>query len=968
MINQGKQPTAKVQQPTSDAGCGAREFIGCSMFRRVTISVSLRIFALLLLLAGTVHAQENGSVSGVVVSTWDATPLPGVTVTVRGTTLAAQAGADGRFELKNVPPGEQVLRFSKSGYATATVTEVRVLPGQTTTVNGNLRPEFYDLEEYEVTAEEFNEQSEKIIVERQQSSSMMDAVGSDSFKNLAVGDAAGALSKVTGATVADGKYAVIRGLADRYTFTTLNGMELPSADPDRKAFQLDLMPSKFIEKLDVRKTFTPDMSGGFAGGSIDIVTKSFPDDFLFEFRVGTAYNTEASLRKNFLSSNHGGNDWLGMDDGTRALPPAAALSSPNGTQFLPDSVKNSFAGGQFAPTPMKSPLNADMSMLIGDSKKFDSLGGIKLGFLAGINYKNEYEFYDDGIVRSYDSGGQQIKIDKTDTRGVIHYQWGALASLSMELNEQHSFRFNYMYIQSADDEARHLQGQDGDVTSASDGTYTDQSILRWTERNLAYYQVSGGHDFPELDDIRLDWGAAYSETTQDDPDYRIFQFIADPQNDFYNANYSSSKPSYPTRYWRALAEKNQNYRVDLTVPVPSYNAKDNSIKTGVAYSESKRDYSQRGFSFLGNSGHPFFSSGDPNTWLNEDYLQYIRVRNFPANLEYNGRQIIEGAYLMGDWNTFECLELIGGARYENTSLSIDSFNVTKNTANPSGSINQNDVLPSVTAILRLGEHVDIRAAWSDTVVRPTYREIAKVEIYDVSQNRTYIGNPDLKISDCQNFDLRASWYPRPGEILSASAFAKRIKDPIEQASLDRDNAQISYENFEKADVFGVEAEARFKLDRLWDEFEPFSVGVNGAYIKSKVPLTESQIKNRGPALGYGDRSTTRPLYNQPKYIFNADVTWDFKRTGTAVTLSGGMVGESLVLVGLAKPDEYVQPAPQLNLFIRQKLSKNWDLRFTAKNLLNPAYEVTQTWPEVGKVVLRSYTKGITFGLSLGCEF
>jgi outer membrane receptor protein involved in Fe transport len=186
--------------------------------------------------------------------------------------------------------------------------------------------------------------------------------------------------------------------------------------------------------------------------------------------------------------------------------------------------------------------------------------------------------------------------------------------------------------------------------------------------------------------------------------------------------------------------------------------------------------------------------------------------------------------------------------------------------------------------------------------------------------------------------------------------------------LDRDNAQISYENFEKADVFGVEAEARFKLDRLWDEFEPFSVGVNGAYIKSKVPLTESQIKNRGPALGYGDRSTTRPLYNQPKYIFNADVTWDFKRTGTAVTLSGGMVGESLVLVGLAKPDEYVQPAPQLNLFIRQKLSKNWDLRFTAKNLLNPAYEVTQTWPEVGKVVLRSYTKGITFGLSLGCEF
>jgi len=924
-----------------------------------------RVLVLLLLVvcAFPSRAQDAGTVTGVVVNSWDGSPLVGVVVSVRGTTLAAQTGVNGQYELNNVPPGNQVLRLSKSGFASAVVTDVRVLLGQSTTVNGSLRPEYYEMEEYEVTAEEFAEQTEQILLEKQQSSSMLDAIGSDMFKNLAVGDAGEALSKVTGATVADGKYAVVRGLADRYTFTTMNGMELPSADPDRKAFQLDLMPSKFIEKLDVRKTFTPDMSGGFAGGSIDIVTKSFPEDFVFELRVGTAYNTQSSLRDDFAGSNHGGTDWLAMDDGTRAMPGPAANSNPTGNQILPNEVKESFTSSQFSPRPMNSPLDANFSLLFGDSAE---VLGMRLGYLAGINYKNEYRYYDNGIVRSYDQGGNAVQIDKTDTRGVIDYQWGALANLGLEMNEYHRLNFNFMYIQSAEDEARRLQGQDGDVTSVADGTYTDQSILRWTERNLTYFQLGGEHEVPDLNDIKLNWGLTHSTTTQDDPDYRIFQFYADPQNDYYNPEISSAQPSYPTRYWRELEENNNNARVDLTIPVPSYNSKDNNLKTGLAYSDSERDYYQRGFSIRRqSSAHPFYYTGDPNIWMDSTNLDYVNARNFPVNLTYNGQQTIKAGYLMADWNTLEWLELIGGARYEATEISIDSFNITRNLPNPSGHISQDDVLPSLSGVVRLGDKVDIRAAWSQTVVRPTYREIADVPIYDVTQNRSYSGNPDLDISDSANYDLRVSWYPRPGEILSASVFAKHITSPIEQASVTLDNTQITYENFEYGDVYGFEGEVRLKLDRIHESLGDFSIGANGAYIQSEVPLTEVQIANR--AL-YGDTATSRPLYNQPDYILNADLTWDHQDTGTTITLSGGMVGQSLALVGLAKPDEYILPAPELNFFVRQKLGKHWDVRFTAKNLLNPEYQVIQTWPQAGEVVLRSYTKGITFGLSVGCEF
>ncbi|MCB1129091.1 MAG: hypothetical protein KDM81_21510, partial [Verrucomicrobiae bacterium] len=283
------------------------------------------------------------------------------------------------------------------------------------------------------------------------------------------------------------------------------------------------------------------------------MSRSFPDEFLFDFRAGTAYNTQSSLRSDFPMSNRSSTDWLGMDDGVRAMPEAAANSDPAGSRPLPDDVKESFKSSQFAPVAGDSPVDSSLSMLVGDSQP---VGGMKLGYLGGLNYKNEYRFYDNGIVRSYERGGAAVQIDKQDSRGVIDYQWGALANLSLELHEYHRLKFNFMYIQSATDEARRLQGQDGDVTSIEEGTYADQSILRWTERNLTYYQLLGDHEIPGLNSVKFDWGVAHSTTTQQDPDYRIFQFFADPQNNYFNPEISAAQPSYPTRYWRDLEEGN----------------------------------------------------------------------------------------------------------------------------------------------------------------------------------------------------------------------------------------------------------------------------------------------------------------------------------------------------------------------------------------------------------------------------
>ena len=202
---------------------------------------------------------------------------------------------------------------------------------------------------------------------------------------------------------------------------------------------------------------------------------------------------------------------------------------------------------------------------------------------------------------------------------------------------------------------------------------------------------------------------------------------------------------------------------------------------------------------------------------------------------------------------------------------------------------------------------------------------------------------------------------------------KKIKGPIELFSEQVDNSLVSYTNSATADVMGIEGEIRENLGSWWKPLEEFTLGFNAAYIQSKVPLNNEQIYFRRtrdvPGSPLNDLSTSRPLYDQPEYVINGDLTWDHKATGTALTLVGGVVGRRLVLASLRQPDEYEEPAPQLDFFLSQKFGKHWKAKFSAKNLLDPVYKVTQTWGTSGfTTISRSYTKGMTFGFSMSCEF
>ena len=225
------------------------------------------------------------------------------------------------FRVGGAPPGDRCCGSPRSSYASAVVTDARVLPGQTTTVNGNLRPEFYEMEEYEVTAEEFTQQTEKLLVERQNSLRDDGRARFGAVLPARSGDAGQIVARVTGVSVVGGKYAVVRGLSERYTRTLLNGSRVPSADPYRTSPRLDLFPSAMIDRISVNKTFTPDQPGASSGGTIDITTKSFPEKPFVKATVGTSYNPESNLRDDFLSDP-------GSPMGMFALPSGPASLKP----------------------------------------------------------------------------------------------------------------------------------------------------------------------------------------------------------------------------------------------------------------------------------------------------------------------------------------------------------------------------------------------------------------------------------------------------------------------------------------------------------------------------------------------------------------------------------------------------------------------------------------------------------------
>jgi outer membrane receptor protein involved in Fe transport len=850
-----------------------------------------------------------------------------------------------------------------------------------TEVNLSLKPESIELKEELVEAKALNNTEGSLLKMRQKAIAVSDAISAEQMSGSASGDAAEALSQVTGATVQDGKYVLIRGLGERYVTTQLNGSVLPSADPDKKAVQMDLFPAKLLDNVTTIKSFTPDQPGDFSGGIINLQTKSFPEKFTLSFSGSRGYNSNATSSAKFLSNHSGSLDWLGMDDGTRAIPdeladpdvdiPTASEAYRNAEKaYELDRLSRAF-NTVMGPTKKTGPANQSYSLSVGTQI---GLWGRPLGITGSLSYNRSFTSYTNGTVARYSLSGDVGNTSEltneyllNDSKSTDEVLWGGLADLSYSLSPRHELGVKYLYNRGAESMARYLYGATPTHLSPED-TY-ETRVLQYTERELGSLQFHGKHQVPGLWGMNIDWSSSFTNSSQDEPDVRYFtsHYTVLQGDTFYNI----TQAMYPTpsRNFRFLDEDSRDFILDLSIPIKQWSSRPAKFRTGALYQTKNRSFRQRSFSYSGGAAS---YQGDPNEYISHvgiidstngryTFGTYIEEATRPSD-SYDGWQDVGALYGMIELPVFGKFNFVGGVRYETTKMKVASQDKTL----AKGKLDNRDYLPSINLIYNLGQDINIRTAYGRTIARPTLRELAPYASYEFVRDFIFIGNPNLKRTLIDNYDLRWEWFDRPGEIMAVSGFYKSFNNPIERVLfVQATGGQIVYQNVEQAKVWGTEFEIRKRLDQISSKLDNFRLGGNLTLVHSEVKIPQAElVKIKGVDPNASDK---RSLQGQSPYVLNLDLTYDNFKSGTSFGIYYNIFGRSLAEVGVAgTPGIFEKPHGDLDLTFSQRILAGFTLKGSIKNVLDSDITKAHTFKGVDYITYQ-YNTGRTFSLGINYE-
>jgi hypothetical protein len=924
---------------------------------------SIVISAIFFAASASAFAQESGSIRGVVVDQSTGEGLIGANVIIGGTTVGAATDIEGKYTIPNAPAGTHTLKASMIGYNAVVVEGVKVNPGATVVANFELLEGAIQTEEVVVTAKALEDTDAGLLKHRKKSVSISDAISAEEFSRAGASNAADAMKKVTGASVVGGKYVYVRGLGDRYNNTQLNGSELPSADPDKKAVNMDLFPSNLLDNIVTVKSFTPDKPGNFAGGLVDINTKAYPENFTFNVSMSGSHNSNVSFNDNFLTYNTtGATDWLGYDDGTRDLPAIfdeADLEIPTPQESRVDHVaadkldamSNAWEA-DWGPVKEQAPLNMSYSLSVGDQI---DLGGSPFGYVFSGSYKRSFSHYDDGVNARYNWAETALnpRMDVNDAKSSSETLLGGMANLSYRPHPMHDVSFNVMLTQSGESTARYQKGVYPD--QFGDNLFEARTLL-YTERGLQSYQLKGKHFFEDLLGISLNWDGALSTSTQNEPNLRFFSNEFDIEDSLY---IFSTGVGLPNRIYRNLEEETTGGNFHFTLPFAQWSGLNSKFKFGGHYSEINREFRERRFQY--NNGYmnrsqynAYYETGNPNDFYADSALGIVRrdtnqtsgtiVSRFGTYIEdesvlahnYDGDQTLAAGYFMFEVPIVERVKFVGGARLESMEMNV----VSADTAYDEGNLKNDDWLFSASFVYQMMEDVNLRASYGKTLARPTFRELAPLTTFDFIGDNRFAGNPDLKHTLIENYDLRVEWFERPGEIYAASVFYKDFINPIERAIRPDIDGTIQYQNVDKGMAYGAEFEVRKRLDQVHDYLANFVVNVNFSLVESEVTISEGEIE-----VALRDDSTfnesKRPLFGQSPYIVNAEFAYDNWETGTYVGVFYNIFGDRLSDVQFGvMPDVFERSRGELDLTVSQRIGYGFKTKLTVKNILDAKMERT----------------------------
>lgn len=928
-------------------------------------------------------SNEKYNVYGKVYDKTNAEELIGASVYLLNSSTGTITDFNGSYELNEIPKGQQKIICQYISYQNDTL-EINI--SEDVAFNFQLLEETITLGSIDLITKVNRKEESYVVNLQKKSAGMLNTLSKKQMSITGSSNAADAVKNVSGVNVQGGKYVYVRGLSDRYSLVTLNGIALPSLDPNKNSVQMDLIPSNVIDNILVFKTFTPDLPGNFTGGLVDVNTSDFPDSLELNFNYSTGYRSLSNLNSNFTGQKSSSTDWLGYDDGSRDRP---SFVQQNGINFFnPSSFADAYSYAQtqdlniaemtydeflssderwkwleqarinandsltiatqsfsnnWNPEKFKSGLNQSISFSLGNKYTF---GENQIGFNSGVNYKKKYAFYEDAQIGRYKQTGinaETLTAQKTGTesRGDEHVFGSIFMNASLHFNQKHKIKFVSMLNQNGQSSARYFSGEN---RSDAFGLFEEQRTQRYMERQLKTSQISGTHLFEAHKKSELTWNFGHTKSYQNTPDLKVFtnsyEYLMledEDTGDFYQdtaPTYSIQPNLYsaPTRYYRFLKENNTNLKIDYKRNLNE----EEFIKIGLSYLEKNREnqefrytYNSNGIGY-NNSIDDYFST--ENTIVGQSIngnggnAAFINVLdNTEIRNQFTAEQIIMSTYIMGTLKPLEVLEVTAGIRLEDTAIQAQSQDASQTI----GKLDNLDFLPALNLKYNIDEGTQIRMSYGRTLARPSFREIAPTAWFDFETSFQFIGNPELKRTLVNNFDLRIEKYLPGAGLISVSGFYKQFNNPIEQVmNPQAQNVELSWRNVQEANVLGMELEYKKKF--VLEEGEYLTLGFNTSIIHSKTqidPLELELIRAFDP-----EHSATRPMYGQSPYIVN--LYTQYQMAGWNVGANFNVSGRSIVIVQKGAVDVYEAPKPMLNLKVDKQMSKRTKLSLSASNILS----------------------------------
>ena len=918
--------------------------------------------------ADTHETQQVVKVTGTVIDNDTEIPIAEVSIRIVDTQIRVKTDETGAFSLE-LPSGTYKIHASAPFYNTFVITDFQVSTDATPApFEIKMTPQVVKLDAIKLPVRLSQASERGLLEKRMRSSRIEDSISTEEISRLPASSAGEAIKRVTGVSIVGGRYVFVRGLGERYSNTLLNNVEIPSPEPNRRVVPMDIFPASLLASLQTVKTFSPDQPGGFAGGSVQVFTKDFPEELTMSLSMSSGFNTQAT-GEDGLTYPGGNLDFLGFDDGSRDLPGivqnrAADLPirergrfTPLG--FTPEEIQEfgqSFSN-VWSPERRQVPINQSYKFSLGNSNK---IFGKEFGYLGVISYGNSHS-YGTQVRNAFRIGLNETLSPVTSydiERSGNEVEWGSVLNTSLRFSPQHLLSIKTLFTHTAEDETRTWEGFNADRNTDMRSTR-----LRYVERQLFSGQVAGMHDFnfgePVLEeevkrsDVSMEWRLTYSRASRDEPDTRenIYEDRGDGTYTFRDVTHSGS------RFFFDLEDDEYNARFDWKVPLGA----EGLFKFGGLLRDRARTFDVRRFRFLpSDQVDATVNLSDPPEILFQ--TQNIAPRVFElrestrSTDNYLADHNIYSSYLMLDLPITTKWQVMTGVRLESSDQTVttyDPFSATRKAIE--ANLETLDWLPGMNVTYRLTERMNLRLAASRTITRPDFRELAPFEFTDFVGGRTVLGNPDLERTQIDNFDFRWETFPQIGGILAVSAFYKRFQKPIEQIVQPQAEVRITYENAEGANNYGLELEARQNLGVLTEALRKFSINTNAALISSQVVLPED--------VGI-QTSSERPLQGQCPYIVNVSIGFEDPNWGISSAIAYNIFGRRLSEVGNhGVPDVYEQPRGQLDASFSRTVANYFKFSVSAKNLLDPDVHFKQgEAPYVRYKLGRAFSFGVSYNL------